>query len=129
MSNSDTPCRYLVCYDIADPKRLTRVHRFVSKHAAPLQYSVFMAEMNASALDLLLACVAGLIKQVEDDVRIYPLPDSIQFATLGRSSLPDGVIAVGRGAWNAALNGELPLRDDSESLAKPEFLSTRPATS
>lgn len=122
MSNSDVPRRYLLCYDIADPKRLTRVHRFVSKRAAPLQYSVFIAEMTPFVLDRLLASVAALIKHMEDDVRVYPLPDRIRFATLGRSALPDGVIAVGIGAWNAALNGGLPLGDTSESVAREEFM-------
>jgi CRISPR-associated endonuclease Cas2 len=32
---------YLVAYDIADPKRLQRVHRTMRGYGDPLQYSVF----------------------------------------------------------------------------------------
>ena len=106
MSNRDARRRYLVCYDIADPKRLNRVHRFVARRAAPLQYSVFLVEMTAGALDMFLASVDNLIKRAEDDVRVYSLPDRTSFTTMGRGTLPDGVIAAGAGTWNAALNGE-----------------------
>lgn len=127
MSNSDQPRRYLVCYDIAHPRRLQRVHRLVSSRAVPLQYSVFLAEMSAAALDRFLAAVDTLIKRAEDDVRVYPLPDRAPFATLGPGALPNGVIAVGPGAWNAALNGDLRSPTSGETNANPYFLATPPA--
>lgn len=34
------PVLHLVCYDIRDPKRLLRVHRFLRSQGFPLQYSV-----------------------------------------------------------------------------------------
>ena len=41
MSQTAT-ARYLVTYDIADPKRLSRLFRFMKKQGVPLQYSVFL---------------------------------------------------------------------------------------
>ena len=33
---------WLVAYDIASPRRLARVHRYLKRHAIPVQYSVFV---------------------------------------------------------------------------------------
>lgn len=111
----DEPQRHLICYDVADPKRLNRVHRFVSKRAVALQYSVFVAECRASDLETLLQSVETLIKRTEDDVRVYPLPRRAAFATMGRAALPDDVMYVDATAWNTAMNGDLRTRNLSET--------------
>ncbi len=41
---SAKPTTWLVCYDISDPRRLQRVHKTISRHGIPLQYSVFLIE-------------------------------------------------------------------------------------
>ncbi|MBX3733108.1 MAG: CRISPR-associated endonuclease Cas2 [Verrucomicrobiae bacterium] len=38
---------YLVCYDIADDKRLRRVFRICKNHGDHLQFSVFECDLNA----------------------------------------------------------------------------------
>ena len=45
---------FLVCYDIADPDRLTKVHRTVRRWGMPLQYSVFLVPAAPSAIGDLL---------------------------------------------------------------------------
>ncbi len=85
---------HLVCYDIADPKRLGRLHRFLVKQAIPLQYSVFMLYATRPAIVALMGEIAGLIKADEDDVRCYPLPSTIDFHNLGRQLLPDGALLL-----------------------------------
>ena len=40
---------WLICYDIADPPRLQRV-RTISRHAVPLQYSVFCTDATRTPL-------------------------------------------------------------------------------
>lgn len=75
--------RWLVAYDIRDKKRLGRVYRFLSKHALPTQYSVFLLE----ASEILRAeIMAGIIERIdlsEDDVRVYHVPASAQLWALG----------------------------------------------
>lgn len=82
---------YLISYDIADPRRLQRVHAFLKKHAMPVQYSVFLARMSERRLVSLLAEINQRIDPRSDDVRAYPLPAHCEAVTLGRLYLPEGV--------------------------------------
>ena len=82
---------FVIGYDIANPRRLQRVHREMCKHATPLEYSVFLLVGDALAKDRCLAQMAGLIEDVEDDVRCYPLPVRGFQGRVGRASLPAGI--------------------------------------
>lgn len=82
---------WLVCYDIADPRRLARVWRAVCEFGIPMQYSVFWARLGGSELDAALRAVARRINPRADDVRFYPLPENVQITGLGRNVLPPGV--------------------------------------
>ena len=42
--------QYLIGYDIADPKRLQRIHRRMTKYATPIQYSIFLFEGSEKLL-------------------------------------------------------------------------------
>lgn len=88
---------YLVCYDIADPRRLGRVHRFLTKEAVPVQYSVFNAALTLFELEMLVDELTALIDLEEDDVRIYPLPAKPRILSLGRGFFPEGITLVERG--------------------------------
>ena len=92
------PRLHLICYDIADPRRLGRVHRRLVKHGLPLQYSVFLVYTHKPGLQRILAEIAALIDCREDDVRAYPLPRDPDYNHLGRQPLPEGVTLAGRGA-------------------------------
>jgi CRISPR-associated protein Cas2 len=82
---------YVIGYDIANPRRLQRVHREMCKHAAPLEYSVFLLVGDPRNKDLCLERLAALIKDGEDDVRCYPLPLRGFQGRVGRASLPAGI--------------------------------------
>lgn len=82
---------FVIGYDIANPRRLQRVHREMCKHATPLEYSVFLLVGDARAKDKCLAQMAGLIEDGEDDVRCYPLPVRGFQGRVGRASLPPGI--------------------------------------
>ncbi|HBT97186.1 MAG TPA: CRISPR-associated endonuclease Cas2 [Desulfobulbaceae bacterium] len=60
--------RYLVCYDIADEKRLRRVARILKEYGRRLQYSVFECLLADTALDHLKANLAKAIDADEDQV-------------------------------------------------------------
>jgi len=65
---------FLVCYDIADKNRLSKVARIVEKHAMRMQYSVYFYEqVTKKELDLFVKKIRKLIDQEEDDIRIYSI--------------------------------------------------------
>lgn len=82
---------YLLAYDIADPKRLTRVHRTVRSSGMALQYSVFLVVGTTRDLDRLLADLDAIIQPARDDIRVYPLPMQFDADQYGRQWLPGGV--------------------------------------
>ena len=88
------PRLYLVCYDIADPRRLQRVHRYLRGFGLPLQYSVFTLRLTQKRQQRLLHGLRQIIDEREDDVRIYPLPDKGERLSLGRQMLPEDVVLV-----------------------------------
>ncbi len=81
----------LICYDIACPKRLARVHRLVSQQALCIQYSVYYWHASQRELSLLLKALEARMDPREDDIRIYPLPKKPHMVQLGRSRLPEGL--------------------------------------
>ncbi|WP_133716879.1 CRISPR-associated endonuclease Cas2 [Methylocaldum gracile] len=88
---------YLVCYDIADPKRLGRVHRLLREQGIPVQYSVFTAQLTAKELGRIIAGLVERIDERADDVRIYPLPSRPETTSLGLQYFPDGVLLIEKG--------------------------------
>lgn len=88
---------YVVAYDIADPKRLMRVHRCLREQGLPLQYSVFNVCLTEKQLRSLLDQLDGLIEPCEDDIRVYPLPERRDCRMLGRQMFPDDVMLFRQG--------------------------------
>jgi len=89
------PQLFLLAYDIANPKRLVRVHRQVRKRGLALQYSVFLLLDTPSGLDGLLGQLDRIIDGREDDIRVYPLPARLDAEHYGRQFLPEGVRLLG----------------------------------
>ena len=75
---------YLVCYDIADERRLQKVCNFMKGIGVHLQYSVFLCRLTWRELGGLKEALEHLIEPSEDDVRIYPLPSRSLIFALGR---------------------------------------------
>jgi len=62
----------LVCYDIADEKRLSKVAKYLESEGIRIQYSVFLIlEMSPQRMDEMCARLGLLIDPEVDDVRIY----------------------------------------------------------
>jgi CRISPR-associated protein Cas2 len=85
---------YLVCYDICDPKRLSRLYRFMKGRGLHIQYSVFISNLTYPGLQELKEEIKRIINEYEDDVRIYPLPSNFLVSCMGAGSrIPEGVKA------------------------------------
>lgn len=82
---------YLICYDICQPRRLARLHRYLRRHALPLQYSVFLFVGEERALKKYLIEMKKLINEKEDDLRCYPLPRRGSRDHLGLPAMPEGI--------------------------------------
>ncbi len=70
--------RFLVAYDIADSKRLRRVHKTTKEFGWPMQYSVFISDLDAMELNQLRMRLSEVIHHREDSIAIINvgLPDS-----------------------------------------------------
>lgn len=91
---SAVSANWLVAYDVANKRRLVRVHRYLKAHGIAVQYSVFVVRADRRRLDGLLAGLAARIHPRQDDVRAYRLPARDWFQSLGRPTLPDGITAA-----------------------------------
>ncbi len=81
---------HIACYDIADPRRLQRIHRYLKGIGIPLQYSVFLLYLNRDELVRIVDKLERLIDSSQDDVRLYPLPRKPDWLWWGRPLMPDG---------------------------------------
>jgi CRISPR-associated protein Cas2 len=81
--------QWLVTYDIADKRRLTRVFKRLKTEGTPMQYSVFSVDASTARIGALMAHLATLIDHQQDDVRAYRLPANGWRATLGAEMLPE----------------------------------------
>lgn len=74
--------RYLVSYDISNPKRLRRVARALEGFGVRLQYSVFECPLDEMRLAKLRAALQPLLKHDEDQVLFVSLGPSANDASL-----------------------------------------------
>jgi len=64
---------YIVCYDIADDKRLRKVFKACSNYGAHLQFSVFECDLSASELVEMERELSAIINHTEDQVLFISL--------------------------------------------------------
>ncbi len=83
------PARWLVTYDIVEPRRLARVFKLLKKNGVPVQYSVFFVPASAMQMGNLVIQLAKLIDAKTDDIRAYRLPENAWKVTLGATIIPD----------------------------------------
>ncbi|MEA1892885.1 MAG: CRISPR-associated endonuclease Cas2 [Campylobacterota bacterium] len=65
---------FLICYDISDVKRLSKVAKSLEKEAIRIQKSIFYY-MDASKEDIekIVKILESIISTDEDDIRIYKI--------------------------------------------------------
>ena len=65
--------RYLLAYDISDPRRLRHVHAVAKTYGYPLQYSLFVCDLDDVELVELERDLAAVIAHREDRISIFDL--------------------------------------------------------
>ena len=88
-ANRKTP--WLICYDVADPRRLQAVYNALRRHAAPFQHSVFRATATRREVVRWMNALAEIVDPRQDDVRAYPLLTTSAPLVYGRDLLAEGV--------------------------------------
>jgi CRISPR-associated protein Cas2 len=85
--------RYLMAYDIADPKRLRRVCSTMEDHGERLQYSVFLCDLSLAERAELESAVLRIMHGGEDSViqiDLGPVTSPAHVRVLGRPRrMPD----------------------------------------
>ncbi|MDL1889541.1 CRISPR-associated endonuclease Cas2 [Nitrospirales bacterium NOB] len=74
--------RYLIAYDIRDPKRLRFVHKVMVGHGAPLQYSVFICDLSHAELCELKLKLRKVAKFTVDSIVVSPLGEAYDASTI-----------------------------------------------
>lgn len=86
---------YVVCYDITDPRRIQRMHRYLRRWGTPLQYSVFHCRLNDRERQSLISGLHEKINEKTDDVRLYAIQASGRILCLGQKPLPEEIQVYG----------------------------------
>lgn len=68
------PAWHIITYDIRNPGRLQKLHKFLRARAFSLQKSVFAWQGTPAQLIALQQQIGQLIRPSEDDVRGYRIP-------------------------------------------------------
>jgi CRISPR-associated protein Cas2 len=79
--------RYIITYDISDPKRLRGVARTLEGYGARLQFSVFECMLDSMKLSKAKAALDSIIDASEDQVLIISLGPEATDVGLSMESL------------------------------------------
>ncbi|MCX7675820.1 MAG: CRISPR-associated endonuclease Cas2 [Alteraurantiacibacter sp.] len=79
---------YLVCYDVADPKRLYRVHRFLLGYKVGGQKSFFECWLTPAELREVRAGLRARMNLAEDRAHIFQLDPRQRVRCLGQAQPP-----------------------------------------
>ena len=82
--------RFLVCYDVVDPRRLARTYRKMNGFGEPAQYSVFICDLSPKERALLATALTEILNLKEDRVLIVDMGPSEgrgreSFTTMGNA--------------------------------------------
>ena len=68
---------FLICYDIADEKRVGKIGKLVEKNALRIQRSVYFYEkVSKEELRLLIEKVLIILDEEADDLRVYTIKNN-----------------------------------------------------
>ena len=87
------PYLVIVCYDIADPRRLNRVAKTLEAVGVRVQKSVFECGLTPDALPALRLRLRRLIDPSEDHILIAPVCMRCRYQICWQGKLPDASTA------------------------------------
>ena len=112
----------LIAYDVREPKRLGQLFRLLKARCLTLQYSVFLqvcaGERDRTEID---GMMLDMINEVEDDIRIYPLPDECFALRIGRAFLGEGLHIEQRWMDEFLKKGGLMIESGGENSKEEAF--------
>lgn len=92
---------FLVCYDVADDKRLRRTYKKMCGFGDPVQYSVFRCELSATERQVLKESLWEILNWNEDRVMLIDLgpagargDECIEFWGEPRVAIPDRAAVI-----------------------------------
>lgn len=84
--NDPKRCLYLVCYDVADPRRWRQVYRLLLGYRVGGQKSFFECWLTPAELQHLRAELARLLEPAEDRAHIFQLDPRQQVIGMGQAT-------------------------------------------
>ncbi len=92
---------YLICYDVANDKRLRQTHKTMCGFGDPVQYSVFHCELSPTEKQLLKQSLWEILNWDQDRVMLVNLgpaggrgDDCVEFWGQPRTSLPERTAVI-----------------------------------
>lgn len=67
--------KFVVCYDISDPKDLAKISKYLEKRGIRVQYSIFEVETTYVKLKKMISDIEELMNLETDRVYAFPLED------------------------------------------------------
>lgn len=67
--------KYIICYDITEPKRLVKVAKTLEKKGYRIQKSFFSLLVDAALMKEIQTCLLDIIDRKKDKVAVYPVCD------------------------------------------------------
>ncbi len=102
---------YLVAYDIANPRRLQKIHRLLKKEGLAVQKSLFFVQGHVQDVTALLDRLAVVLDSKKDDLRAYPITHPKEVWTTGGPLVSLPLIQPGQEGY----------RGKSETQGKTKF--------
>ena len=75
---------FLVCYDIANPKRLRKIYTLLRAYGEHMQRSVFFCTLSKEVSEILKQHIQEIIHNDEDQVLYIPCKSRDSFQTQGK---------------------------------------------
>lgn len=92
--------KWLLTYDIADPKRLRKIASISAEYGIRLQQSVYWLDLPREDSRELIQRLEGSMNPQKDDVLLYHLPVGTQVQQQANGCAPTGVMIASAGmAW------------------------------